>query len=507
MNFVGSKHYSPRTLSVFEITGAYFANIFYNHLYKSAKDRHNISSGKGYSLTDEYKAAVSAFKYGVTKDKKSYEKTVKDLLQYYRKCTKFIDASMIEFIDTILQQFIPDEHFKTLREDEKFFFINKILSTIVIKTSADMVSMNFLTLIIDHREEENSISACKDHIVKIQCLERDYMFSKFIKQELNVSKNKKPRSKDHEELFDETEKVDIYLFHQMQEDHEILCKKLQEMIREKCEAENREQKAKKVAETLHEQLMKLKEEHENLQEELKKWKESARLESERSVSSEKSAEKHTGKHVDKSAEKHTDKYQKTTPANTPNKNTPVKSQNSTNLYNEQQKSERKQKMETPTNPPRSENTRRKQSPSNSSEYITSKESNNVKQNTTNRDVQSVNSERNSKRNSRQNLEQKSERDTKLDTKLDVKRDTKLDAKLKVQESGMHESDESYSSEEESNNEGEGRDENNSEISENESDESHKNDDIEREFMQKLEKNRTIEELDDNSSNIFLEGLE
>lgn len=272
MNTWNTKRYSSRTLSVFEITGAYFANIFYNHLYIKAKDRHNISSRSGYSLTDEYKAAVSAYKHGITKDKKSYEQTVKDLLQYYRTVTKFITASMNDFIETILQQFIPEEHYVTLNDNEKFFFMNKILSTIVTNAASDMVSMKYLELIIDLRHEDNSISMCKDRIVEIQCLERDNMFSKFIKQEIGASNGKKSRSKQHKELLEESEKIDINLCKQLREDCETLYQKYQELLMAKCELETAENRAKKIAETLHAEIFKLSEENSRLKKELSEYK-------------------------------------------------------------------------------------------------------------------------------------------------------------------------------------------------------------------------------------------
>lgn len=268
MNAWNTKRYSARTLSVFEITGAYFANIFYNHLYKTAKDRHNISSRSGYSLTDEYKAAVSAYKHGITKDKKSYEQTVKDLLQYYRTVTKFITASMNDFIDTILQQFIPEEHFVTLNDNEKFFFMNKVLSTIVTNVASDMVSIKYLSLIIDHRGEDSAIGGCKDRIVEIQCLERDNMFSKFIKQEIGAINGKKSRSKQHKELLEESEKVDVNLCRRLQEDCETLYQKYQELLMAKCELEAAESRARKIAETLHGEILALTEENSRLKKEL-----------------------------------------------------------------------------------------------------------------------------------------------------------------------------------------------------------------------------------------------
>lgn len=300
--------YSARTLSVFEITGAYFANIFYNHLYKTAKDRHNISSRSGYSLTDEYKSAVSAYKHGITEDKKSYEQTVKDLLQYYRTVTKFITASMNDFIDTILQQFIPEEHFVTLNDNEKFFFMNKILSTIVTNTASKMVSMKYLGLVIDNRGDDMSISTCKEKIVKIQCLERDNMFSKFIKQEIGGSNNRKMRSKQHKELLEECEKVDIKLVSQLRQDCETLYQKYQELLMSKCELEAAENRAKKIVETLHDEIFKLSEENSILKKKLAGYSlNSGNKGADSTRQKVKSAEPIRAKPAEKSAEKSLDK--------------------------------------------------------------------------------------------------------------------------------------------------------------------------------------------------------
>ena len=55
------RNYNPTAISTFEIISCYFVDIFYNHLYLTAKDRFKIYSGKKRgSLTDEYRLAICA---------------------------------------------------------------------------------------------------------------------------------------------------------------------------------------------------------------------------------------------------------------------------------------------------------------------------------------------------------------------------------------------------------------------------------------------------------------
>ena len=124
-------HYSKTTLSVFEIIAAYFANIAYNHLYIEAKKIYGNSERDDRSLTDAYKTTLFAYQQGITTKPKFYEKTIMDILEHYRVYTRFSTASMEGFIDKVIQQFIPEEHFGTLGEQEKYFFLNKIVSSIV----------------------------------------------------------------------------------------------------------------------------------------------------------------------------------------------------------------------------------------------------------------------------------------------------------------------------------------------------------------------------------------
>jgi hypothetical protein len=104
------RNYNERALSIFELIGCYFVDIYYNHLYLTSKENNRLY-GKSGSITDEYKNAVKAYLKGLQSNEKYYKKTVTGIHTFTQTYTRFTSITLVEFVNLILEQYLPQEHF------------------------------------------------------------------------------------------------------------------------------------------------------------------------------------------------------------------------------------------------------------------------------------------------------------------------------------------------------------------------------------------------------------
>ena len=179
MSQVGN--YSKRTISVFEIVGAYFVDMFYNHLYLTARSNHRAVETSVGSLTDVYKSTVNAYVKGLKSEKRYYESAVKGMNEFYKTHTKHSTITMAEFINEVIRQFMPPDHFDILAGHEKDFFMNNIVLRIVDDFADEVFAIEKMRLVIDSHADESNTRVWMDCIVSIQICIREAMYSKFIK--------------------------------------------------------------------------------------------------------------------------------------------------------------------------------------------------------------------------------------------------------------------------------------------------------------------------------------
>ena len=174
--------YSAKTISIYEIIGTYFVDVYYNHLYISARDRYKGQNNVTNSITDEYKNAIIAYVKGIKEDKNYYIKTIKGIHEWFKVNTRFSTIGLSDFIDKFLEEFIPKEHFENLNDKEKEFFLNKIVTDIVIEFSHNVISPDKLSMVIDDHKNSDNIAMWKHNIINIQIMEREKIFSLFMKK-------------------------------------------------------------------------------------------------------------------------------------------------------------------------------------------------------------------------------------------------------------------------------------------------------------------------------------
>jgi hypothetical protein len=108
--------HDPRLISILEVFGAYFVDYYFNHIYASAKTSMKARS----SLNDEYAQSVVSYILAVQEsDRAHYRKVLAGLHAYYRTETVHATMTYAEFVNHIVQQFVPAPYSDLLSAQEK----------------------------------------------------------------------------------------------------------------------------------------------------------------------------------------------------------------------------------------------------------------------------------------------------------------------------------------------------------------------------------------------------
>ena len=177
---------SPKIAQTFEIIGSYFCDIYYNHLYLSAKskkkntDASNTKPHLSQSITDEYKQAVVAFGYAIKKDKNHYLKAITGMYRFYQTYSKYTTMTLNQFIDMLLGIFIPEDYINQLDSKQRDQLLVKIVISLIDNLCIFVTRPDILPLIIDNHGDSTNINMLQDHAVETLINERDKMFSLFV---------------------------------------------------------------------------------------------------------------------------------------------------------------------------------------------------------------------------------------------------------------------------------------------------------------------------------------
>jgi len=181
--------YSSRTLSIYQLVGAYLVDIYYNHLYVEASKLKN--QGRVPSITEGYKHATFAFVSALdnkTKDAyksknnykaEHYNKLLAGINQYFMLWTSYSSLTLSECIDKIVKEFIPEDYYKALDKDQKRNILRLVIIN-VIREFTKVVIVEYLNLIIDNHDEPANTDILKERLVDLFIVEREKMFHKFL---------------------------------------------------------------------------------------------------------------------------------------------------------------------------------------------------------------------------------------------------------------------------------------------------------------------------------------
>ncbi len=174
--------YSSTTISIFQIVGAYFIDVYYNHLYTEAiKFR---TDGKVASVTEGYRHATFAFLSAIDNKSKAYKaehynKLLQGINEYFITWTNFSSLTLSECIDKIVREFVPADYFASLNKEQKRNILRSVLID-SIREFTKIVVGEFLGAIIDNHEEAANIEALKEKMVDVFIMRRETIFHKFI---------------------------------------------------------------------------------------------------------------------------------------------------------------------------------------------------------------------------------------------------------------------------------------------------------------------------------------
>lgn len=174
--------YSSTTISVFQIVGAYFVDVYYNHLYTEAIKFK--TDGKVASVTEGYRHATFAFLTALDNKAKGYKpehynKLIQGINEYFVFWTTYSSLTLSECIDKIVREFIPADYFASLNKEQK----RNILRSVLIESIREFTKIvigEFLGAIIDNHDEPANVEALKEKMVDTFIMQRETMFHKFL---------------------------------------------------------------------------------------------------------------------------------------------------------------------------------------------------------------------------------------------------------------------------------------------------------------------------------------
>jgi hypothetical protein len=172
-------------LSILEIVGAHFVDVFYNHIYSSAHTALSQSTRTRISVTDEYRRRVQAYTLGIKQDQQCYRDIITNLHTYFQSMTRYSTLSFADFIDRIVSQFVPNEYFQLMRSSDKDETMGTIICNFIAGLGAYVTGSEMLPRIIDGRAEYSQVTIrmLQDHSITLLLAERDELHNLFIRKQ------------------------------------------------------------------------------------------------------------------------------------------------------------------------------------------------------------------------------------------------------------------------------------------------------------------------------------
>lgn len=195
------KNYDRSTISVFDVIGSFFVDVFYNGHYLLSREM--VKSGCAQSITDAYRSTIINYMSGITTRKDLYMKVVKELHKYYQKSSGAGITVFSEFENRILMQFIPPEFYRDFTEKHK----DNTLHEIIVKTTNEfgniILCREIFGKIIDDHKNTANVSYLQDRIVDIFIYQREDYYARFAEE---ISKKNTGGGKISKKLFDQLKK-------------------------------------------------------------------------------------------------------------------------------------------------------------------------------------------------------------------------------------------------------------------------------------------------------------
>lgn len=171
-------NYDKKLISILEILGSQFVDVYYNHVYNSAQTHLD----PGGSQTDEYVRRVKAYIIAVKTYEKCYCEVVQNLYKYFQMTIGRTALSFADFVEQIVQQFIPKEYYNLLGASEKDEALESIVVDLVSTLGVYVTSPDMLLRIIDGHDVKPgaTIRKIQDQAVNILLAKRGAIHNSFL---------------------------------------------------------------------------------------------------------------------------------------------------------------------------------------------------------------------------------------------------------------------------------------------------------------------------------------
>lgn len=179
---VDRSKYDAKTITTYNVLGAYIVNLYYNHFYIEATKMKNDK--KVPSITEGYKHVMFRWLSVMDSTLKTYQpkhfkRLLDELKNYFAEHTSFETLTISEFIDRITSEMVPHNIHKSMDNNQKQIILRNILIR-AYNAFTSAVVKEFMVLIIDNHEETANIVVLKDKILEIFLFEREQLYQKFI---------------------------------------------------------------------------------------------------------------------------------------------------------------------------------------------------------------------------------------------------------------------------------------------------------------------------------------
>ncbi len=168
--------YGNNTITRFDIVGSFFVNLFYNEFFKKANSLKQQSLDK--STTEIFKELLVAYS-DFTSREEFFKQAVKGIHAYIISNTNQIDMTHKECIEFIVKEFIPENVYSSLRENQKAKIFHDAIANVVREFISKIIS-KYIKMVIDYRQSPESSTVLQNEFLDIICLEKDKVYGKFI---------------------------------------------------------------------------------------------------------------------------------------------------------------------------------------------------------------------------------------------------------------------------------------------------------------------------------------
>lgn len=169
----------PALKSMLSIVGSHFVDIYFNHVYSSA--RSNVQ--KDHSLTSEYTRQVQAYIIGVKTDQGVYKSVAENLHRYHLGVAKFGSDSFAGFVDTLTDHFIPEQYRRHMSPKKKDEFLSTVICDLVSGLGAHFTTPDALRRVIDYHDQYagDTIQRAQQEALTILMRSRGDIYNKFLR--------------------------------------------------------------------------------------------------------------------------------------------------------------------------------------------------------------------------------------------------------------------------------------------------------------------------------------